>query len=149
MSDEADPPPQVGFDGKDTVWLAKPVTAYGDRIDKLVFRTPNAKDMRLCGGLPFKLFTENDRQYQAIDQQTVFNYAVRLANVPASTLDSLSVRDMNAVTEAVSHFFAEEASPSTSSTDTTMSPGDGVAVLKPSSPSTSMSSLSLSDRRSA
>lgn len=148
MSDQSQQRQPRGFDGKDTVWLAKPVDAYGDPIDKLTFRPPIGKDMRLCG-LPFKLFTEDDRQYQAIDAKVILAFAARLGNVPPSTIDALSYEDTEAVMEAVTSFFARKESPATSSTVITMSPGDGVEILSPSSRSGLMSSSSLNDRRSA
>jgi hypothetical protein len=143
MSDATKQPQPVGFDGKDTVWLAKSVDAYGDSIDKLTFRPPVAKDARACG-MPFRLSADNEL---IIDLPALMRLAERLANVPQSTIDSLSLVDLTEVQKALMSFFTE--SPSTSSTVIMMSPGDGTPTLKPYSRSDLLSSSNLSDRRSA
>lgn len=149
MSDAAKRPP-AGFDGKDTVWLVKPVDAYGDMIDKLVFRHPNLQDLEKCGGMPFKMFTENDRQFQAVDMPVIISLAARLGNVPRSAIQALGLKDGAAVTEAISSFFNETEPQPTSSTVITMSRGDGVEdVSNSSARSALMNSSALSDRRSA
>jgi Phage tail assembly chaperone proteins, E, or 41 or 14 len=137
--------PSPGFDGIDTVWLVKPCEAYGEKMDKLVFREPTAADVQACGN-PFMFTTDGDTK---VDTKAVFKMAERLAGVPASTIGALSVRDFNEVQAAVCGFFGTPAVPSTSSTESTTSPGDGVVTLDPSSRSPSASSTSSNAKRSA
>jgi Phage tail assembly chaperone proteins, E, or 41 or 14 len=141
MSDQPAPQQPVGFDGNNTVWLAEPVLAYGDKINKLVFRRPKGKDERACGS-PINL--QGD-----ININSVFKLAARLAEVPDSTIDELDSADLIAVKMAVLSFFTPAESPATSSIDTTMSPGAGGSIQKPFSNSTTPISLPLRDRQSA
>lgn len=92
--------PIVGFDGIDTVWLAVPITAYGDSVDHLTFRRPNGKDFRACG-IPMKFGAQGET---IIDTNSLMRLIERLANVPASAVDELDFEDLMAAQAAVVGF---------------------------------------------
>jgi Phage tail assembly chaperone proteins, E, or 41 or 14 len=145
MSETSAPGPESGFDGNNTVLLATPIEAYGEKLDRLTFRRPNGKDVRACGS-PLKIVIGSEPE---IDSAVILRLAERLAGVPASAIDEIDAADILSVEMAVLSFFIPKEAAPTSSTAITTSPGAGVEILNPSSRSTSKNSSSSSDRRSA
>lgn len=88
-----------------TVKLSKTVTAHGEEVGELSFREPLTKDV-IELGLP-TLIVVGDDGGTGVEVRTkvVARYISRLAAVPMSTVESLSLKDHSACTAAVMGFF--------------------------------------------
>jgi Phage tail assembly chaperone proteins, E, or 41 or 14 len=117
-----------------TLQLIKPVEAYGETLRELNFREPIGKDIRACG-FPFKFeATDGDGpNFAHPHAAAIHGLIVRLAAVPASTVDSLCLADFAAAMEIVTGFFGQGTSSETPSIGTTTSRGNGSEILIDSS----------------
>ncbi|MBK3797871.1 phage tail assembly protein [Azospirillum brasilense] len=92
-----------------TVTLKKPIQAHGDEATTLTFREPNGDDVMACG---YPLQMHGDGSVVPI-AGVVGKYISRLANIPASSVKSLSVTDFQSCMAVVLPFFtgAAESNP--------------------------------------
>lgn len=81
--------------------LSKPVEAHGEQISKLTLRDPVAGDVMECG-YPVK---SDGKGGGGMDAEVIGKLVVKLANVPPSTVKSLSISDFNKCIEVVMGFF--------------------------------------------
>lgn len=73
------------------ITLTHPVKFGGEKIEKLVFRRPQARDFRPLKSMEFPF-------------AMMLDFAAGLANLPAAALDNLDVDDVPRVLEAVGGF---------------------------------------------
>lgn len=115
-----------------TVKLTTPIEAYGEKVTEITFRAPVGKDLRKTG-LPNKMTINDGVQENHIDMEVMAKLMELLGSIPASAVDALSMTDFLKCSEAVSDFFGQSGAPATSLNGTTMSPGSGGSIPKPSS----------------
>lgn len=89
-----------------TVALSKPIPAHGEEVTELTFREPTVKDVRQIG-LPQRLWPSGDGDSVSVEVRAdvVGQYIARLAAVPLSSVDKLSIADFNACMGVVMGFF--------------------------------------------
>ncbi len=85
--------------------LSHEVKAHGETLSALTLREPRGADL-VAAGLPFSLREEPGRAITpVIDPRSCRDLIARLADVPPSTVDALSVADFMAAAAAVMGFF--------------------------------------------
>lgn len=85
--------------------LNKPIMAHDEELTELDIHEPTAKLARQLG-LPYR-FDENGIPYPVAS--ITAKYIERLAKIPASSVDELSVFDFNNLTMLVTGFFISSA----------------------------------------
>ncbi len=88
--------------------LSKPIKAHGEEISELTLREPTVKDT-IEVGQPFLIIVGDGETGIRIQNKTVAAYIVRLAGVPNSTVEQMSLSDFSAAQAAVLGFFGAGA----------------------------------------
>lgn len=91
-----------------TIALSKPIKAHGEDISELTLREPTVKDT-IEVGQPFLIIVGEGETGIRIQNKTVAAYIVRLAAVPQSTVEQMSLADFSAAQSAVLGFFGAGA----------------------------------------
>lgn len=86
--------------------LTKPIMAHDEEITVLELREPSPKDARMLG-LPYGADTTTG--YYIPKPEIAAKYIARLAGIPASSVDSLSIVDFNNAVWVVMSFFLYSA----------------------------------------
>lgn len=89
---------------KNTLTLAKPITAHNEPISILEFREPTGRDVRELG-YPYQLNQDDSITLLA---GVTAKYIVRLAGIPMSAVDEMSAADLNVASHLVSSFFHQK-----------------------------------------
>lgn len=89
-----------------TVPLSKPVTAHGESLSELTLREPTTKDI-IELGLPTLIIPGDDGQSTGVElrQKVIARYVSRLASIPMSSVEALTIKDFSLATAAVMSFF--------------------------------------------
>ncbi|HAT1584057.1 TPA: phage tail assembly protein [Citrobacter farmeri] len=90
--------------------LSKPIRAHGEDVHVLELREPTGKDVRELG---FPYTTTGDAGVK-LDAGTVAKYVSRLADIPLSSVDSMTPSDLNAISWEVAGFFLGTSTPDNS-----------------------------------
>lgn len=85
-----------------TVTLTTPITAYGAEVKTLTLRRPTGQDARELGALPYSV---NDAGRPVPDLAVTAKYLMRLCDIPMSSVDQISLTDLNTLIWQVSGFF--------------------------------------------
>lgn len=88
--------------------LSKPIKAHGEEVGELTFREPTVKDM-IAVGQPFLIIVGDNETAMRIENKTIAAYIVRLAGVPMSSVEQLSLGDFGAAQGVVLGFFGAGA----------------------------------------
>lgn len=88
-----------------TVPLSKPVTAHGEEVGELTLREPLTKDVIELGMPTLIVVGDDGGAGVEVRTRVVARYISRLAAVPMSTVEALSLKDHTACTAAVMGFF--------------------------------------------
>lgn len=114
-----------------TIKLSKPVKAHGEEVSELTLREPTTKDVRELG-FPYAVALSEQNRI-VFDAAVVAKYLVKLAGVPLSSIDQLSLPDFQALQGVVQGFFGHseadgeqsETPPATSLTAPSSLPASG------------------------
>lgn len=88
-----------------TIPLGKSIKAHGEEVSEITLRDPATKDV-IELGLPTLIVPTADGQTGIELRQTVIaRYISRLAAIPMSSVESLSLKDHSLCTAAVMGFF--------------------------------------------
>ncbi|MBS1198161.1 MAG: putative rane protein [Proteobacteria bacterium] len=89
-----------------TVKLSNSITAHGDEVSELTLRPPITKDI-IQLGLPTLIIPGADGESTGIEirQPVIARYIMRLAGIPMSSVESLTISDFSLCTAAVMGFF--------------------------------------------
>lgn len=90
-----------------TIQLRKPITAHGETIAELNLREPTVKDVAELG-IPFRIVSGASGTGIDLLPKTLLAYGARLAAVPPSSLEALSLPEFFELQIAVMGFFGEE-----------------------------------------
>lgn len=98
-----------------TVPLSRPVKAHGDEIQEVTLREPTTKDV-IELGLPTLIIPGADGQGAGVEirQPVIARYLCRLAAIPLSSVEAMTVKDFSLCTAVVMGFFGSgdgEAAP--------------------------------------
>lgn len=85
--------------------LNTPIMAHDEEITVLEFREPTTKDARSLG-IPYR-FDQTGTPYPVTE--ITGNYISRLAGIPSSSVDQLSLVDFNSLSLLVLSFFISSA----------------------------------------
>lgn len=100
-----------------SVPLGRAIEAWGKETKRLTLRPPNGGDIAACG-MPYLYNLEeiSGEPYVKINGPGMRKMIARLAEIPASSVDTLSAPDMAACIAKVIGFFTDgEATPKTDS----------------------------------
>jgi len=86
------------------IQLDKPIRAHGEEIEELNLRDPITKDQMELG-MPFLIIQGDGDTGIQIQSKTVGKYIVRLAGIPLSSVEQLSLPDFGKCQAAVLGFF--------------------------------------------
>ena len=86
------------------ITLSRPVRAHGKDLDVLTLREPTVKDVMEIGQ-PFLIIVGDGDTGVRIQQKTVGQYIVRLAGIPMSSVEKLTLSDFSAIQAVVMGFF--------------------------------------------
>jgi len=88
--------------------LSTPIRAHGDdNLLELSFRPPTGKDVRVLG-LPYALGQDGQgKSTVGVDTGVVARYIVELAQIPLSSVDQMSARDLSRAVGVVMGFFGD------------------------------------------
>ena len=86
--------------------LNKPVKAHGEEVSELILREPVTKDV-IELGLPTLIVPGADGKSVGIElrQGVISRYVSRLAQIPMSSVEALSLSDFSACSAVVMGFF--------------------------------------------
>ena len=99
--------------GSIIVALSRAITAHGKELNELELREPTVKDVMELG-YPYLVHGGGADTAVELRPQIAGKYAVRLAGIPQSSVEQLSVPDLQKVQGAVMSFFSEsESEPAT------------------------------------
>lgn len=89
-----------------TVTLSKPITAHGEEVSELVLRTPVTKEV-IEIGQPMLIIFGDDGKSTGIEirQRVVAKWISKLAAIPMSSVEALSLNDYSRCTAVVMGFF--------------------------------------------
>lgn len=99
--------------------LSRPVRAHGEDISEIELREPTVKDT-IEIGQPFLIIVGDGDTGIRIQNKTVAAYIVRLAAVPMSTVEQLTLADFGAAQAAVLGFFGAGGGEAPSSSKTAL-----------------------------
>jgi hypothetical protein len=85
--------------------LKTPIIAHGVTISELTFRKPVGKDLILCG-YPFKITGRGNEVQRSTDMQSVAGLISELAQIPPSSVGSMSWDDLQEAMGIVLGFLA-------------------------------------------
>lgn len=88
--------------------LTKPITAHGEEKLELDLRDPTAKDVMEIG-FPYLVVQGNDGEGVELRPKIVGKYVVRLAGIPPSSVEQLSIADLQSLQAIVMGFFGQDA----------------------------------------
>lgn len=86
------------------VTLSKPIRAHGKDMDVLTLREPTVKDVMEIGQ-PFLIIVGDGDTGVRIQQKVVGLYIVRLAGIPLSSVEKLTLADFGVAQAVVLGFF--------------------------------------------
>ncbi len=91
-----------------TIKLSKPITAHGDEVSEITLRDPGTKDV-IELGLPTLIIPSDDGKSAGVEirQKVVARYIMKLAAIPLSSVESLSMNDFSRCTAIVMGFFGQ------------------------------------------
>ncbi len=91
--------------GATTVQLSKPIMAHGEEVSSITMREPVPKDLMELGS-PMLMIPSADGKTAGIEIRTavVARYISRLAAIPMSSVESMSVADFTACQGAITPF---------------------------------------------
>lgn len=84
--------------------LSRPIMAHGEEIAEITLREPTTKDA-IAVGQPFLIVVGDDETAMRIENKTIASYIVRLAGIPRSSVETLSLADFGAAQAVVLGFF--------------------------------------------
>lgn len=91
-----------------TVKLGKPIQAHGETLTELTLREPTVADVAELG-YPFAVVQGSSGGGIEMKPGVVLKYASRLAAVPPSSLQGISIPDLMRIQEVVMSFFGDGA----------------------------------------
>ena len=91
-------------DGSTTIQLAQPIRAHGEDVSELTLREPTVKDS-MDLGQPFLVILGDGDTGIRIQQKVIGQYIVRLAGIPMSSVEAMSLNDFSAAQAVVLGFF--------------------------------------------
>jgi len=97
-----------------TVPLSKPIKAHGEEVEVLELREPTAEDA-IEVGTPFLIIVGDGENKIEIRNKVVAKYISLLAKIPLSSVNQLSLPDLQLAQAAVLGFFGKEDSGAPSS----------------------------------
>lgn len=90
-----------------TVQLSKPIKAHGDEVSELTFREPAVKDRNELG-IPFLFVQSNDGGTGTeVRQFVISRYISRLASIPMTSVEALSMSDFDLCMATILGFFGK------------------------------------------
>lgn len=110
------PPPQQPVKDPNLITLSRDYDAYGDRFRSILFRLPNAGDLRKCG-YPLKVTYDDAGKVTHSEPvpDSIAKYVVAIGTaqkldggttpIPEASVNSLSLEDFDRCTSAVLRFF--------------------------------------------
>lgn len=116
---------------KNTLTLSKPIQAHGETVTVLTLREPTGKDVRELG-YPYQLGQDDAVKLLA---GVTAKYLSRLADIPLSSVDTMSPADLNAAGWQVAGFFFPGSAQKTSSRSILTVPTIGGSIRCPCSKS--------------
>lgn len=92
--------------GVATVTLSKPITAHGETVSTLTFREPTPKDLMQLG-FPSLIVPSAEGGVSGIEvrAKVIGAYIARLAGIPPSSVELMSVSDFIACQSEILPFF--------------------------------------------
>lgn len=87
--------------------LKSPVQAHGAEVAELQLRRPTVQECRAIKALPY---TVGDSGYPIMEVEVVGKYIAVCAGIPASSVNQLELRDLNALGWLVIGFFMDRDS---------------------------------------
>lgn len=90
-----------------SVPLTTPIQAHGETVEVLELRAPVVKDLMELGQ-PFLIIVGDGDPGIQIQQKKVGQYIVRLAGIPMSSVEKLSMIDFGTVQAVVLGFFGTD-----------------------------------------
>jgi hypothetical protein len=93
-------------EGVATVKLSKPISAHGEEVSQLTFREPTPKDLMQLG-FPSLIVPSADGGVSGIEvrAKVIGAYIARLAGIPPSSVEAMSVSDFIACQSEILPFF--------------------------------------------
>lgn len=93
-------------EGVATVTLSKPIKAHGEEVSTLTFREPTPKDLMQLG-FPSLIVPSADGGVSGIEvrAKVIGAYIARLAGIPPSSVEAMSVSDFIACQSEILPFF--------------------------------------------
>ncbi len=88
--------------------LSKPLLVGEEIIDEITLRQPTVKEVAEIG-YPFIIVSGDNGSGVDLRPKVVLRYVSRLAAIPPSSLDDLSLGDLSALQAEVMGFFGQEA----------------------------------------
>ncbi|MFC3336903.1 phage tail assembly protein [Paracandidimonas soli] len=92
---------------KRTFVLSRPIRAFGEEVAVLEVRPATTADARAVGTLPYTIRPDES---VALDLAACAKYVSRLAGVPGSSVDQLSITDFNQLSWDVAKDFLGQGS---------------------------------------
>lgn len=92
--------------GGTTLPLSKPIKAHGAEVSEILLRMVDVKDM-IEIGQPFLIIAGDGETAVRIQNKTVAQYIVRLAQIPMSSVEQLAPADFVKAQAVVMGFFGE------------------------------------------
>lgn len=86
--------------------LSRPIKAHGDEVEQITLREPTVKDM-IEVGQPFLIIAGDGETGVRIQNKTVAQYIVRLAQIPMSSVEQMAPTDFTKAQAVVMGFFGE------------------------------------------
>lgn len=86
--------------------LARPIKAHGEDVEQITLREPTVKDM-IEVGQPFLIIAGDGETAVRIQNKTVAQYIVRLAQIPMSSVEQMAPADFTKAQAVVMGFFGE------------------------------------------
>jgi hypothetical protein len=89
-----------------TVMLSKPIKAHGEEVTQLTFREPTPRDLMQLG-FPSLIVPSADGGVSGIEvrAKVIGAYIARLAGIPPSSVEAMSVSDFIACQSEILPFF--------------------------------------------
>lgn len=84
--------------------LSKPIDAHGQPVTELGFREPTAGDIAACG---HPLIIGGDGETFQFDGEATVKLIARLADIPPSAAQKMSLRDYQAAAMLITGFFGD------------------------------------------
>lgn len=91
--------------------LTQPIKAHGKEVTELEFSKPNGGTIRRCGAPLLRAQQANGTTDLKMDMDCYAKFMSECAQIPASSVDSLSPEDFFAAVGVIDGFFGQTAAP--------------------------------------